>query len=514
MARQRSILVLVVVLSCASICFGKYSGGTGELNDPYLISTSANMNEIGANPDDWDAHFLLTADINLADYTGTQFNIIGYYESYGSPNNLPFTGVFDGNSRTISNFTYECSNTSGIGLFGYVDDPNAEIKDLTLIGPNVKAAGNSYRVGSLVGWLENGTISDCGVEDCNVSGDDFTGGLVGDNYDYYGSAGTISNCYATGSVSGNDYTGGLVGFNYFGTISNCYATSSVDGNLFNGGLVGLNYHTSTISNCYASGAVDGDRFIGGLLGVNRGTISNCYATGGVSGRDYIGGLVGENYNTISNCYAVGTVVGNKRTGGLAGGSSGTISNCHATGAISGGQYTGGLVGINNNMILNCYATGAVSVGQCTGGLVGINHGMISNCYARGGVSGDNCVGGLVGQNYGMTSYCYATGSVSGDNLVGGLVGENSVIVLVSFWDIETSGQSYSDGGGTPKTTAEMKRQSTFTEAGWDFIEIWNIGENQTYPFLRIHSAGDINHDDIVNFYDFTILADHWLQSTE
>lgn len=229
------------------------------------------MNEIGANPDDWDVHFLLTADINLADYTGTQFNIIGYYESDGSPNNLPFTGVFDGNSRAISNFTYECSNTSGIGLFGYINDPNAKIKDLTLISPNVKAAGNSYRVGSLVGRLENGTISDCGVEDCNVSGDDFTGGLVG---------------------------------------------------------------------------------------------------------------------------------------------------------------------------------------------------------------------------------------------------ENSVTVLASFWDIETTGQSSSNGGGTPKTATEMKRQSTFTEAGWDFIEIWNIGENQTYPFLRIHSAGDINHDDVVNFYDFTILADHWLQSTE
>jgi len=59
----------------------------------------------------------------------------------------------------------------------------------------------------------------------------------------------------------------------------------------------------------------------------------------------------------------------------------------------------------------------------------------------------------------------------------------------------------------------MKRQSTFTDAGWDFIEIWHIGENQTYPFLRTHLAGDIDHDDIVNFYDLLILASHWLEGT-
>jgi len=57
----------------------------------------------------------------------------------------------------------------------------------------------------------------------------------------------------------------------------------------------------------------------------------------------------------------------------------------------------------------------------------------------------------------------------------------------------------------------MKTESTFTDANWDFIEIWDIGENQTYPFLRVYPAGDINHDDIVNFHDLAILADHWLQ---
>ena len=65
-----------------------------------------------------------------------------------------------------------------------------------------------------------------------------------------------------------------------------------------------------------------------------------------------------------------------------------------------------------------------------------------------------------------------------------------------------------------KPTAEMRTESTFTDAGWDFVEVWNIGENQTYPFLRTHPAGDINHDDKVNFTDLAILAAHWLEDSQ
>jgi hypothetical protein len=56
----------------------------------------------------------------------------------------------------------------------------------------------------------------------------------------------------------------------------------------------------------------------------------------------------------------------------------------------------------------------------------------------------------------------------------------------------------------------MKMEDTFT--GWDFVEIWDIGENQTYPFLRIYRAGDLNHDEIVNMYDFAVIAEQWLEA--
>lgn len=269
-----------IVWLAGSVSGGTYSAGSGTAEDPYLVATAADMNEIGANPIDWHKHFLLVADINLADYTGTKFNIIGsYYDK-------PFTGVFDGNGHIISNFTYECTGNNGIGLFGYVDSVYAEIKDLTLIDANI-SAGTGDTVGALVGLLIYGTVTDCRIEDCRVSGSYDIGGLVGDNL-----CGVISDCCAAGMVYGDEAVGGLVGENLWGLISSCSAAGTVDANEATGGLVGYNCD-GVVSNCYAVNKVDGNDYTGGLVGDSYlGAISNCYAAGRVNGNDYTGGLVG------------------------------------------------------------------------------------------------------------------------------------------------------------------------------------------------------------------------------
>ena len=264
----------------ASPAHAKYGGGTGEPNDPYLIFDANQMNAIGADSNDWDRHFKLMADIDLAGFTGTSFNIIGEY-----PSN-PFTGVFDGNSYTISNFTYSSTGTYYVGLFGYIDDSNAEINNLGLIDPNVNAGTGDY-VGSLVGWLQNGSITDCNSAGGSVSGNYRIGGLVGR------SGGTVSNSYATASVSGIGLVGGLLAVNYGGTVSNSYAAGSVSGSWDSvGGLVGDNYQ-STVSNSYATGSVWGYWHAGGLVGRNWSTVSNSYSVGDVNGVTNVGGLVGK-----------------------------------------------------------------------------------------------------------------------------------------------------------------------------------------------------------------------------
>jgi hypothetical protein len=48
-----------------SVLHAKYGGGTGEPNDPYLIYTTEQMNTISIDPNDWDKHLRLMADIDL-----------------------------------------------------------------------------------------------------------------------------------------------------------------------------------------------------------------------------------------------------------------------------------------------------------------------------------------------------------------------------------------------------------------------------------------------------------------
>lgn len=67
MARKSILLATIVVLCIGTAAQAKYCGGTGEPNDPYRICTAEDMNAIGADSNDWDKHFLLVNDINLAD---------------------------------------------------------------------------------------------------------------------------------------------------------------------------------------------------------------------------------------------------------------------------------------------------------------------------------------------------------------------------------------------------------------------------------------------------------------
>jgi len=107
------LVVLLALCLLVRPAEAKYGGGIGEPNDPYLIYTAEQMNTIGAEPNDWDKHFKLMADIDLSAYSGTQLNIIGI--RYGDA----FTGVFDGNGHTVSNFRRISPGRDTVGPFGY-----------------------------------------------------------------------------------------------------------------------------------------------------------------------------------------------------------------------------------------------------------------------------------------------------------------------------------------------------------------------------------------------------------
>jgi hypothetical protein len=401
-----------------------FSGGTGEPNDPYLISTSDELNSIGYNPRMMTAHFKLIENTDLAD---VKFFIIG--------NEIfRFSGTFDGNGHTISNFNYTSTNINHAGLFGYIDGLSAEVKNLGLIDPNVVAATEAYSssVGSLIGHLENGVITGCYVQDGRISG------------------------------SGHNITGGLVGVSY-GIITNCRVTCAVFGTGYVGGMVGSGSWSSSITNCHAICTVSGTNSVGGLLGSSGGAITSCSSSGHVSGNDRIGGLLGGNSGEVAYCYSSADVLSSgSEAGGLVGDNTGTITNSYAAGNTSGNNIAGGLVGYN----------GYINQRD----LYWESPGYISNCYSTGGVSGTSTVGGLLGHNVvgTVTSSLWDKESSGQDNMCG-------------IQDPKADGCDNTYG----KTTAEMQTTSTFLEAGWDFVDetvngredIWWILEGQDYPRL-------------------------------
>ncbi len=290
-----------------------FSGGAGEPDDPYLISTADELNSIGHNPRLMSAYFQLINDIDLA---GMNFFIIAdqWY---------PFGGTFDGNGHAISNFTYVSEYATHVGLFGYI--VGGQIKNLGLIDSYIDVDRGDFH-GCLVGNLEGGAVTNCYVEAGSVSGNDYVGGLVGFNSRDLYNSGTITRCYVTGSVAGDDDVGGLVG-NNVGTITDCYAIANVNGSERVGGLVGIgNYISfghaggvrSSIERCYAAGKVSGDEDVGGLVGQSNGEIADCFwdtETSGQSTSDGGEGKTSEEMQTAGTFLSAGWDFAGETTNG-------------------------------------------------------------------------------------------------------------------------------------------------------------------------------------------------------
>ncbi len=283
----RTIVVLFAVCLLTFPAQAQYSGGTGEPNDPYQIATAADLIALGETPEDYDKHFILTADIDLDPNltSGKVFEraVISYYRPVGLAG-IPgpfFSGVFAGRGHAISHLTI--TGGASVGLFGRLAT-GGEIRDLSIVDVNIAQAGG--RVGGLV--AENaGSLVRCRSTG-TISGYSGVGGLVGVN-----AGGALMDCHADAEVSGQEHVGGLVGWNSDGDVIRCRSAGAVLGQECVGGLVGKNFDKNpTVTDCYSVAAVTGSSIVGGLIGESNGSTRNCYSAGPVSGSDSVGGLVG------------------------------------------------------------------------------------------------------------------------------------------------------------------------------------------------------------------------------
>lgn len=229
--------------------------------------------------------------------------------------------------------------------------------------------------------------------------------------------------------------------------------------IFGGRFYGQNY---TIKNLYINRPSNGKigLFSSGYLAqINNLRIEDCNVTGGAT----VGGLIGESmYNIIENTSVTGLVSGNYEVGGFIGLSAeDTISNSYSNTTVSGdAYYIGGFIGFA--MVI-------------TG----------TNNYSFGSVTGDDGVGGFIGgARDNILEKNYSAVVVSGNKNQGGFFGSDGMnnTYLECFWDVDRSGQNnYQAEGIIGLSTELMKTANTFNK--WNLIDIWNIEENITYPYL-------------------------------
>jgi len=274
-------IVLTILCSAAS---AKYGGGSGTADDPYQLHTAEHLAMIGQTPADWGKDFIVIADIDLAGYDQTNFHLIGNYAGAGHSDNEPYTGTFDGNDKTISNFSYREAGDGYVGLFRYVQI--GKIKNVRLHNPRVTSSG--LRIGSLAGYVDGASVSDCQVTGASISGDTRVGGLVGEL------EGGMTQCSSRGRVSGVRYVGGLVGYAGNANVMRCYSKATVQGDEQVGGFAGgLAHEHGVINSCYATGDANGNMYVGGLVGsVINGRVYKCYCAGAVTGSQQVGGMTG------------------------------------------------------------------------------------------------------------------------------------------------------------------------------------------------------------------------------
>ncbi len=297
---------VIVVLLLVGVSFGRYSGGTGDPNDPYIIATPNDLNDIGNHTEDLGAYFVMVHDINMIDYVFNTAVIAPDTDIYRAwYNGTPFTGCFNGEGHVISNLSI-VQNTyylDHVGLFGEID--GGTVENLGVVNISIALGDNSHAAGGLASY-NKGTIRNCYTSGNIEDGFSSLGGLAG------GNSGLIIDSHSSCLVSGRyncEYLGGLVGGNS-GRIERCYATGNVIGDesaLIIGGLVGNNL--GVLIYCYSSGTVSGwsnAYDVGGLVGRNNGNTYYCYSAAymvGTPTTENVGGLVGQNYyGKIVNCY--------------------------------------------------------------------------------------------------------------------------------------------------------------------------------------------------------------------
>ena len=352
-----------------------------------------NCDQLQAVNNDLAGSYTLHNDIDCSD-TVNWNNGAGFMPLGPNPG-IVFTGIFDGQGHTIRGLTINQPNESFVGLFGF----------------------------------EAGQISNVNLQDVNITGGDYTGGLAGVLIDC-----TTSEVSVSGSVVGNSG----IPFNDGPTVVGV------------GGVAGI-LDNALLTQASSSATVTG------------------YSDDNGADLEVVGGLIGEmiDSSTLSDSYSTTTAVSGNGgfvvVGGTVGwvlpiggeGDSSTVQNVYSAGSVSGqtGNLIGGLLGgLEGGQLINSYSAASMSApdGMSYGGLIGESSGTVTNSFVDVGRSG--------------VASCLSYGDVEGCTLVN---------------TMEEQDSTYFFGNNTNPPLDQ-----------WDFDNVWNT-RNGNDPVLQFQHLNQV-----------------------
>lgn len=251
-----------------------YSGGSGTVTDPWVISTVDDLQKLAETVNDGESYsgkyFIQDADLDLM---GITWEPIGYTDG-----GYYFSGHYDGKNHSISNATstgkVDEDGQATVGIFGCIIEgsvSNLHVKNVDFFA---NGEGGYSLAGGIAGITFDSDITNCSVENSSLKGEK-----------------TL--------VANNACVGGITGYSVHGIFQNCASVNN-----------------KIISQTYAGGIVgEIDDSISNNEGASA--FTNCYvAEGNISAfaddvQDYsiAGGFIGqvtEDNPTLENCYVYDT----------------------------------------------------------------------------------------------------------------------------------------------------------------------------------------------------------------
>lgn len=309
-------------------------GGTGTVEDPYLIATTGDFQQLALEP---TKNYKMVADIDMSKAAQWWIPVKN------------FTGSLDGDGHTIYNLGVKTTEDH-TGLFGTLD-LNGIAKNLIFVNPTVEVTNTNQFAGVLAG-------------ETNYT------------YDGKGQATNVDSIFVYGAkIAGDDQSfiaaGGLVGSANLKTkINNCSFQGEITlPNSENvGGIVGQTRSGSSVNACYANVNATAKTVLGGIVGI-AGTphdyckFTNCEVRGHLTAENSVGGFVGDNYfNEISNVVSHADIVATKKSawnGYAAGGIVGVIESdwsAYPIGFVKNCVFDGSVKALQDGEEVNAPAT--------------------------------------------------------------------------------------------------------------------------------------------------------------